>query len=237
MPAEIYQRGLAERDDLKPLTPEQAYLFSRDCRTNVSTKSHALARFTRPDGTRGGFWFHSLGLMKEEGIKVAIYHDSQNPEAGATVMPIRPRRAGEAELPRYFCEYVDGTPQFAMDTDELNPAMIAAYARKKGAMDAVRTEYRALGFGQRIARRSSVKDGAGSEAAVNQIRNSPHNDGRGRRPTSMPSNGEQPEQTGFCADRERNRKSARTAQPTFDADRLARLEAQFLEDNPALGIT
>jgi hypothetical protein len=54
----------------------------------------------------------------------------------------------------------------------------------------------------------------------------------------MPSNGNKPEQTGFCADREGIRKSARTAQPlSQDAEYMRRLEDEFREANPEHAMT
>ncbi len=214
IPAEIYQRGLAERDDLKPLAPEQNYLFQRDLKFTTCTKSHALVRFTRPDGQRGGWWFSSLALMKEEGQKLAVYFDSENPEAGATVLPLRGRRAGEAEVPRIACEYVDGAAQFSMSPEELSPEQASAYGRRAAFNNAVRSEYRALGFGQRIARRSQVKDGAGGEATVVDAPTV------ARRSTATP------------ATAAKNR-----GEYEFNNDRLARLEKQFLEANPGVEIT
>lgn len=232
IPAEIYAKGLAERADvLKPLAPEHAYLFSRDRRESTVTKSHALVRYTRPDGGRAGWWFHSLELMKHEGVKMAIYMDTQCPEAGATLVPMRPLHPGEKELPRIQCEMVDGMPQFAMGVDlecgRGATAGVDGLERKKAFMDAVRSEYRALGLGpKRIARASQVQDGAGGSATIE----------------FMPRRhkAETPDSRGggeFLAMQGRQ-KTRSTARPlSDDAAYMERLEKEFHEANPGLAIT
>ena len=217
VPAEMYQRGLAERADiLKPLAPEQAYLFSRDQRTSTVVKGHALVRYTTKEGRRLPWYFYHPELYKREGEEVAVYMDEQCASNGATIVPIRP---GADKTPLH-CELVEGCPQFAQGLDVLGgrgaQAAVDALERRKAFMNAVVTEYRALGVpSRRIARISKVEDGAGGSAAVRQTER------RGSQPDSP---------AGSIPARS-------TAPRVGDLDRLRRMEEQFRELNPGIAVT
>jgi len=217
VPAEIYQRGLAERGDLlKPLAPEQTYLFSRDLRKSHVVKGHALVRYTTREGRRLPWYFHHPELYKLEGEEVAVYMDEQCAGAGATLVAIRPG----ADRTPLRCELVDGVPQFALGLDMLGgrgaQAAVDAIDRRKAFMNAVVTEYRALGVpSRRIARVSKVQDGAGGSAAVRQTeRRGPHTESLAG---SIP---------------------ARSTAPRLgDPDRIRKLEEQFRESNPGIAVS
>jgi len=227
IPAEIYKRGLEERADvLKPLSPELGYLFCRDLRWSHASKGHALVRYTNPDGRRAGWYFYHPELFRYEGEKLAVYMDEQCAGAGATVVPIRP---GAKAAPMH-CELVDGLPQFALGLD-LNggrgaQAAIDGLGRRKAFMDAVRSEYRALGVGsRRIARVGSVQDGAGGSATIEQRNSHQHEKpARGRKAADEEST---PGLSGS---------SRRSAPLSSDTDYMRRLEDQYREANPDLVI-
>jgi hypothetical protein len=251
IPAEIYARGVAERrDELVPLAPEQGYIFSRTQRDALATKGTALVRYTRPDGTRGGWWFGHQDLYRWEGESLAVYFDDENPAAGATVVP---KRVGLRDAQPLHCALIDGCPQFTLSRAELDPAMREALDRRKGSVDAVRSEYRALGFGQRLARVSSVRDGEGRSAEVTHL--SSGVDGHATKPVSQReasddaagshpvrsltlSPGKADGQQALPVDRSRSRNQARPAHSlTHDPAHMRRLEEEFARVNPGAGIT
>jgi hypothetical protein len=256
IPAEVYRSGLAARiergDAPTALSTDETYLFSRDLRKATGSKAHAMVRYADPDGRRRAWWFHHEQLFREEGQPLAVYFDRQNAGLGATVVPIRAKKPSEEKIPTYTCELIEGMPQFALGLDMENgrgaQAMVDGLDRKKAFDDAVRSEYRALGLGsRRIARTSTVRDGAGNSAKVEDRNNSRNNLSGGveSRHATNPLTGYPPDpatrkgDAGHHAegamdarDRSQSRRSDRPAQFTSDADRVRRLEEQFLADNP-----
>ena len=240
VPAELYSTGLAERDDLKPLAPEQAYLFSRDLRWATCNKAHAQVRYTLREGGRRAWWFHHEQLYKYEGRKLAVYMDEECPEQGAVVVPIVPGKKPEP----LACELVDGMPQFALGLDlECGPgaqAMIDASLRRDRQNHAVRSEYRAIGLaGRRLAKSSALRDGAGRSIEISS----------GGSPTGVPAGPTHSEElashdaarrggsTRTKAIREASGPTRGTAPLSDNADYMSRLEAQFLEANPGVEVT
>jgi hypothetical protein len=226
VPAEGYLREIGERDDLRKLSPEQTYLFSRNLRTTTCTKAHALVR-PQKNGNRTALWFHAEQLYRHEGERLAVYLDHECPEEGAVVVPIRAGRPAEP----IACELVDGCPQFALGLDVEGGAaaqrMLDAQDRRQAFENAVVSEYRAIGLGnRRIARTRSVSDGAGNRAEVST---SPYPSGRGERPRNQDAR----------RDSVPSPARSRTPQPTLseNADYMAALERKFAEENPGVGIT
>lgn len=166
IPAELWLNGGGEQR-VRRLTPEQTYLFSRDRKEVTVTKGHAMARFTRPDGSKGAWWFHHPELWRHEGRKVALFMDKEAAQAGATVVhaqgPLAGQVIGHAPL-------VEGCPQFALGVDmeggRGSTAMLGALDRQKAFTGAVRAEYRALGVTNTLARGSRASDGAGRSTLV-----------------------------------------------------------------------
>lgn len=226
VPADIYARGLAERGaELRPLAPEQAYLFSRDLRFVTCTKAHAMVRYTRREGGRAAWWFHAEQLYRHEGKRLAVYLDEECPESGAVVVPIEPGKKPEP----IACELVEGMPQFALGLDlECGPAaqaLLDAGARRDQHNHAVRAEYRAIGLaGRRLARTASVRDGAGNSAEIASPRRPADATEPARGRASLPP-----------ADRKSSTRN--TAPLSDDADYMSRLERQFAEANPGLDNT
>jgi hypothetical protein len=213
VPAAIYEQGLRERgDELKPMTAEQAYLFSRSLKFTTCHKAHALVRYTNPDGARAGWWFYHPELYRFEGEKLAVYFDEKHPQGGATVVPIRP---GAKPVPM-ACEFVDGTPQFALGLDfecgRGATAAVDALERRKALM---------------IARVSDVRDGAGSSATVE------HKDYSG----TMPRAAADPR--GPKPIRDVAMPTTRGTAPSLSSnpDYMRRLEEQFAAVNPGVAAT
>jgi hypothetical protein len=225
VPADMYARGIAERgEELRPLAPEHGYLFSRDRRETTCNKGHAMVRYTRPDGTRGGWWFYHPDLFRWQGEQVAVYFDKECAQAGATVVPLRPGIKNAAPL---HCEFIDGCPQFTLGLEELAPEMADALGRKKAFMDAVRSEYRAIfPDGRKRARVATVQDGTGQSATITNglISHDAARSGGLARTKGIRQAGERP------ATRE-------TAIALPDPAYVRRLEEQFLEAHPGIGIT
>jgi hypothetical protein len=235
IPAEIYRAGLAQRaergDAPQRLTAEETYLFSRDLRKATASKAHAMVRYVNPDGRRKAWWFHHPELFREEGQQLAVYFDLQNAGLGATVVPVRARKPSEEKVPTYACELVEGMPQFALGLDldggRGAQAMVDGLERRKAFDQAVRAEYRALGFtGRRLARSAAVRDGAGRSVTVEQ-RNSINDKNAAR---GGKAGDEDPTPEKF-------RSSRSTTPLSKDADYMRRLEEQFLESNPGVEIT
>lgn len=167
VPAEKWQTGLIA-NPLKALPAEKAWLFSRDRREITVAKGNVLVRYTTPDGHRAAWSFFHPDLWRHDRKKVAVYFDHYAPAMGATLVISEGKDAGLV-LP---AELVEGCPQFALgfQTGEETgaaDAMLSALDRKGGFMDAVRSEYRALGIGgRRLARVSRAEDGMGREAKI-----------------------------------------------------------------------
>jgi hypothetical protein len=223
VPAEMYARGLAERgDEMKPLAPEQGYLFSRNRHETTCNKGHARVRYTRPEGGRGGWWFYHPELFRWQGEQVAVYFDRECVSAGATVVPLRPGVKNAAPL---HCELIDGCPQFTLGREELAPEMADALGRKKAFMDAVRSDYRAIfPDGRKRARVASIQDGAGQSATVESELAS--HDAARRGGSARTKAYDKPDAA-----------TRGTAPLSSDPAYMRRLEEQFRDSNPGVGIT
>ncbi|HEY8898900.1 MAG TPA: hypothetical protein VIM61_00595 [Chthoniobacterales bacterium] len=167
VPEEMWRASGAEQR-LRRLTPEQTHLFSRNRTQITASKGHVMVRFTRPDKSRGAWWFHHPDLWRHEGERFAVYFDREAAQAGATLVHADGRRANQV---LGHAAHVDGCPQFALGVDMENgrgaTAMLGALDRQKGFKDAVRSDYRALGTGGRtIAKASRASDGAGRTAQI-----------------------------------------------------------------------
>jgi Helix-turn-helix domain len=172
IPAQVWSEGIAA-NPLARLAPEQGWLFSRDKREITARKGHVLLRYTTPEGHRAGWWFHHPEMYAAEGLKCSVYFDHYAPGEGATIVLAEGRKAGtvlgQAEL-------VQGIPQFALgfqtgDDTAAADRLLGALERKKEFLDAVRSEYRALGIGgRRLARTVRVDDGAGRAVQISSGR-------------------------------------------------------------------
>jgi hypothetical protein len=167
VPEEMWRASGAD-ERLRRLTPEQTHLFSRNRTVVTASKGHAMVRFTRPDKSRGAWWFHHPDLWRHEGDRFAVYFDREAASAGATLVHADGRRANQV---LGHAAHVDGCPQFALGVDMEGgrgaTAMLGAMDRQKGFKDAVRADYRALGMGGRtVARSSRASDGAGRSTSV-----------------------------------------------------------------------
>jgi hypothetical protein len=237
VPAEIYERGLKERgDQLRRLTPEETYLFSRDRAQATIAKGEAFVRYVRPDRTRGAWVFRHPGFLREEGNRMAVYFDRENAGLGATMVPMRERKFHEEQLPIYSADLTEGIPTFAIGLDpeggRASQAMVDELEWRKACEKAVRSEYRALGIGaRRIARVTQARDGAGGSATVEDF--SSNQGGPGPRSTT------ENDISSSITHRRGQRRNlgattpARTAQPlSSDPAYMARLEREFAEANP-----
>ena len=168
IPEHLWSEGIAA-NPLTRLAPEQGWLFSRDKREITARKNHVQVRQKTPDGYRLSWYFHRPELYQCEGIKVSVYFDHYAPAEGATLVVAEGRKAGAVIG---HAELVQGCPQFALgyqtsDDSAAADRMLDALDRKKGFLDAVSSQYRALGIGgRRIAKTSRVDDGAGRVFSV-----------------------------------------------------------------------
>lgn len=172
IPAQVWSEGIAAHP-LQRLDAGQGWLFSRDKREITARKGHVLVRYTTPEGHRAGWYFHHPELYAAEGLKCALYFDHYAPGEGATIVLAEGRQAGAV---LGHAELVQGIPQFALGlaTGEDTAAadrLLAGIDRKREFLDAVRSEYRALGIGgRRLARHSRVDDGAGRAVGISSGR-------------------------------------------------------------------
>ena len=220
IPAQMWAEGIAAQP-LKKIDPAKAWLFARDKRTITASKSHLHIRYTRPDGSRGGWWFFHEDLYRYEGMKVSAYFDEYHVESGATLVVAEGRDAGKV---LGQSELIAGCPQFALGVNEVSDR--DGIERKRGFMDAVRSEYRSIGLGGRTARATRVDDGNGQRVEiVSARRNHSPASGSGDPLFGGAGVGERPAAAG------ENRISRKT-EPLPDMDELARAEAEFLATCP-----
>jgi hypothetical protein len=166
IPARLWEEGIKE-NPLRKLAEDQGYLFARDKRVLTVAREHVRARFTRPDGSHGMWWFHSPALRDLDGVKVAVYFDTYNAEAGATLVASEGRDAGKV---LGHADLIEGCPQFAMGADGVTDR--DAINRKREFMDAVQSEYRSLGLGGKSGgRRRLTDDGKGRSLVVTRPAN------------------------------------------------------------------
>lgn len=162
VPAAMWKDGI-DANPLKPMDPERGFLFSRDKTQITASKGHVCVRKTAPDGRRGAWWFHHEELYRYDGLKCAVYYDQYCVEAGATLVVAEGRHAGKV---LGGAELVDGCPQFALGSEDII-TNLDGLNRKRGFMDAVRSEYRSLGLGgKRLGRVARSDDGAGRRVEI-----------------------------------------------------------------------
>ena len=159
VPAAMWKEGI----EANPLKPNRGFLFSRDKTQITASKGHVCVRKSAPDGRRGAWWFHHEELYRYDGMKCAVYYDQYCLEAGATLVIAEGRHAGKV---LGGAELVEGCPQFAIGGEDIITDL-TGINRKRGFMDAVRSEYRSLGLGgKRLGRVARSDDGAGRRVEI-----------------------------------------------------------------------
>ncbi len=251
VPDKVWADGVGAAP-LKPLPAGRAWLFARNRAVVTVRKHHARVRMTGPEGP-ASFWFFAPELVEWEGRQVGVYFDPVWPRQRAVITDATGEAGSTPNQIVCQAELAGRVPQFSC-ADGYDDE--GGYERRRAYINAVRSEYRALGLhGKHLVKSAGVDDGRGNFSRVEmggaQLSDFPRDTGEARTVNAealLPDRGTAPD-TGARLDFSRGTDGVEFLQPgtqarhpngnavrprvAFDrdaaADHIARREAEARE--------